>query len=107
MHLHIWASPWHQKDWQPSHTSHGAHHIVKHLNEQRAEKSRMKSSVWQVMIQTQDFLFFKKEKCGLSQLNLEYLIMWFIERDLDCATNMQFTVQYIPQPFSHDSAHRM
>lgn len=31
--------------------------------------------------------------------------MWSTERDLDCISNVQFSVQSIPQP--HDFAHRM
>lgn len=40
-----------------------------------------------------------------AELRVAYLIMWFIEKDLDCITNVQFIVQYVPQP--HESAHRM
>lgn len=101
MHLHTLASPWHQKDWQPSHTSHGAHHIVKHLSEQRG-------GILHEFISEAGYDPDSRKKAKyLSQLNWEYLIMWFIERDLDCITNIQFTVglQYISQP--HDSARRM
>lgn len=97
MHLHTLASPWHQEDWQPSRTSHGAHHIVKHLGEQKGEGGILHEIS---VAQSQE-----KNENHSSQQHSEVLIMWFIERDLNCITNTWFIVQYISPP--HVSAHSM
>lgn len=90
----------HQKDWQPSHTFHGAHHIVIHLSEQRGRKKNLHCNhqcgrLWSRL---------KKNDKYLSQVNSENLIMCFIERDYYLHIIyllLKFTVQYFPKIHDH------